>query len=80
MAGIPQLPNKFLQVRASATETHHPIRLYSRYVDRIHVLFRFTGDEARLHPAISQRQPRSNEQQRHWVQQQALLNAFIERN
>ncbi|KAF8593396.1 hypothetical protein BDV93DRAFT_516597 [Ceratobasidium sp. AG-I] len=33
--------------RDSATETRHPIRLYSRYVDRIHVLFRFTGDEPR---------------------------------
>ncbi|KAF8596751.1 pre-mRNA-processing-splicing factor [Ceratobasidium sp. AG-I] len=47
MAGPPQLPNNFLQFRDSATETRHPIRLYSRYVDRIHVLFRFTADEAR---------------------------------
>ncbi|KAG9082493.1 pre-mRNA-splicing factor 8 [Ceratobasidium sp. 370] len=36
-----------LQFRDSATKTRHPIRLYSRYVDRIHVLFRFTTDEAR---------------------------------
>ncbi|KAF8757846.1 U5 snRNA binding [Rhizoctonia solani] len=47
MAGPPQLPNNFLQFRDSATETRHPIRLYSRYVDRIHILFRFTADEAR---------------------------------
>ncbi|PPQ67549.1 hypothetical protein CVT26_006850 [Gymnopilus dilepis] len=47
MAGPPQQPNNFLQYRDSATETRHPIRLYSRYVDRLHILFRFTADEAR---------------------------------
>jgi hypothetical protein len=31
----------------SATETRHPIRFYSRYVDRIHMLFRFTAEESR---------------------------------
>ena len=46
MAGPPQMPNNFLQYRDSATETRHPIRLYSRYVDRIHVLFRFTAEES----------------------------------
>ena len=30
-----------------STETRHPIRLYSRYVDKLHILFRFTQDEAR---------------------------------
>ena len=40
-------PTNFLQYRDSATETRHPIRLYSRYVDRLHILFRFTADEAR---------------------------------
>src|SRR5258708_23151333 len=29
-------------------ETRHPIRLYSRYVDRLHILFRVTADGARL--------------------------------
>src|SRR5215510_8440077 len=47
MAGPPQMPNNFLQYRDSATETRHPIRLYSRYVDRLHILFRFTADAAR---------------------------------
>ena len=28
-------------------ETRHPIRLYSRYVDRLNVLFRFTADKVR---------------------------------
>ncbi len=29
------------------TEISHPIRLYSRYVDKIHMFFRFTAEEAR---------------------------------
>ena len=29
------------------TETRHPIRLYSRYIDKIHMLFRFTAEEAK---------------------------------
>jgi pre-mRNA-processing factor 8 len=47
MAGLPQMPNNFLQYRDSATEVRHPVRLYSRYVDKLHILFRFTADEAR---------------------------------
>ena len=47
MAGPPQMPNNFLQFRDTATETRHPIRLYSRYVDKIHILLRFTEDESR---------------------------------
>lgn len=47
MAGPPQMPNNFLQFRDSATEVRHPVRLYSRYVDRLHILFRFTAEEAR---------------------------------
>ncbi|WOO77065.1 Pre-mRNA-processing-splicing factor 8 [Vanrija pseudolonga] len=47
MAGPPGAPNGFLQYRDQATETRHPIRFYSRYIDRIHILFRFTAEEAR---------------------------------
>ncbi|KAH8929155.1 PROCN-domain-containing protein [Atractiella rhizophila] len=47
MAGPPTMPNNFLQFRDTATEVRHPIRLYSRYIDRIHILFRFTADESR---------------------------------
>ncbi|KAE9395615.1 hypothetical protein BT96DRAFT_997529 [Gymnopus androsaceus JB14] len=47
MAGPPQMPNNFLQYQDSATETRHPIRLYSQYVDRLHILFRFTANESR---------------------------------
>ncbi|KAG2180580.1 hypothetical protein INT44_003584 [Umbelopsis vinacea] len=47
MAGPPQLPNDFLQFRDVQTETKHPIRLYSRYIDRIHIFLRFSADESR---------------------------------
>ncbi|KAF9917840.1 Pre-mRNA-processing-splicing factor 8 [Lobosporangium transversale] len=47
MAGPPQMPNDFLQYRDVATEVRHPIRLYSRYIDRFHMVLRFTADEAR---------------------------------
>ncbi|EMD31722.1 hypothetical protein CERSUDRAFT_100187 [Gelatoporia subvermispora B] len=47
MAGPPQQPNNFLQYRDSTTETRQHIRLYSRYVDRIHILFRFTAEASR---------------------------------
>ena len=47
MAGPPSLPNDFLQYKDTATETKHPIRLYVRYLDKIHILFRFSADESR---------------------------------
>ncbi|KAF5102774.1 hypothetical protein D0Z00_000266 [Geotrichum galactomycetum] len=47
LAGPPNQPNDFLQYADEETETSHPIRLYTRYIDRIHVLFRFTAEEAR---------------------------------
>lgn len=47
MAGPPQSPNDFLQFRDRATETRHPIRLYTRYVDKIWVFLRFSADDSR---------------------------------
>ncbi|PYH90055.1 PROCN-domain-containing protein [Aspergillus ellipticus CBS 707.79] len=47
MAGPPASPNDFLQFRDRATETRHPIRLYTRYVDKIWVFLRFSADESR---------------------------------
>ena len=47
IAGPPQLPNEFLTFRDVKTETRHPIRLYSRYIDRFHMVFMFTAEEAR---------------------------------
>ena len=37
MAGPPQLPNDFLSYKDVEIETSHPIRLYSRYVDHLHI-------------------------------------------
>ncbi|OIW03863.1 hypothetical protein TanjilG_30139 [Lupinus angustifolius] len=47
IAGPPQMPNEFITYWDTKVETRHPIRLYSRYIDRIHILFRFTHEEAR---------------------------------
>ncbi|MCJ1467308.1 pre-mRNA-splicing factor 8 [Pseudocyphellaria aurata] len=47
IAGPPQSPNDFLQFRDRNTETKHPIRLYTRYIDRIWVFLRFSADESR---------------------------------
>jgi pre-mRNA-processing factor 8 len=47
MAGPPEMPNNFLKYCDPATETHHPIQLYSHYVDRLHILFRFSVDKSR---------------------------------
>lgn len=40
MAGPPQMPNDFLSFQDTVTESAHPIRLYCRYIDRIHIFFR----------------------------------------
>ena len=47
IAGPPQSPNDFLQFRDRKTETRHPIRLYTRYIDRIWVFLSFSADESR---------------------------------
>ncbi|RDA87270.1 hypothetical protein CP532_1319 [Ophiocordyceps camponoti-leonardi (nom. inval.)] len=47
IAGPPQSPNDFLQFRDRETEVRHPIRLYSRYIDKIWVFLRFTAEESR---------------------------------
>ncbi|RBR14719.1 uncharacterized protein FIESC28_07565 [Fusarium coffeatum] len=47
IAGPPQSPNDFLQFRDRETESSHPIRLYTRYIDKIWILLRFTAEESR---------------------------------
>jgi U5-snRNA binding site 2 of PrP8/RNA recognition motif of the spliceosomal PrP8 len=47
LAGPPELPNDFLTFRDLKTETKHPVRLYSRYVDKLYVLYRFTAEQAK---------------------------------
>ena len=44
MAGPPQMPNDFLTFQSTDIESAHPIRLYSRYVDRIHIFFRYLNN------------------------------------
>jgi len=47
VAGPPQMPNEFLTFRDVRTETRHPIRLYTRYINKVYILFRFTAEEAK---------------------------------
>ncbi|CAK9310389.1 unnamed protein product [Citrullus colocynthis] len=47
IAGPPQMPNEFITYWDTEVETRHPIRLYSRYIDKVHILFRFPHEEAR---------------------------------
>lgn len=39
--------DQYLSFRDTPTELRHPIRLYTRYVDKIYMLFRFDAEEAR---------------------------------
>jgi len=47
IAGPPQRPNEYLSYPDVDTETQHPIRLYTRYLDQIYMVFRFDQDESR---------------------------------
>jgi len=47
IAGPANMPNDFLTFRDVKVETAHPIRLYTRYIDRVHILFRFQKEQAR---------------------------------
>ncbi|KAJ0409334.1 hypothetical protein ATCC90586_000571 [Pythium insidiosum] len=47
IAGPPELPNDYLSFKDTATETRHPIRLYTRYIDRVYILFRFDAEDSR---------------------------------
>eukprot|EP00957_Ditylum_brightwellii_P114183 8705185-Ditylum_brightwellii.AAC.1 len=47
IAGVPQHPNEYLAYSDVETEVGHPIRLYTRYLDKIYILFKFDGSEAK---------------------------------
>merc|ERR1719223_2318255 len=47
IAGPPEIPNSYLSFKDIETETRHPIRLYTRYIDRIYMLLRFDAEDAR---------------------------------
>lgn len=46
LAGPANSPNEFLQFKSLEQETSSPIRLYSRYIDKIHIFFRFDDENA----------------------------------
>nr|CCA15592.1 PRP8 premRNA processing factor 8 homolog (S. cerevisiae) putative [Albugo laibachii Nc14]CCA16349.1 PREDICTED: similar to CG8877PA putative [Albugo laibachii Nc14] len=47
LAGPPELPNEYLSFKDTATEIRHPIRLYTRYIGQIFVLFQFDAEDSR---------------------------------
>lgn len=47
LAGPPNLPNEFLTFRDVRTETRHPIRLYQRYINKVHMVLRFSAEDAK---------------------------------
>jgi len=47
IAGPPQRPNEYLNYSDIETETSHPIRMYTRYLDKIYMLFRFDASEGK---------------------------------
>ena len=47
LAGPAAAPNEFLTFKDTATETRHPVRLYSRYITKVHVLLKLSADDAR---------------------------------
>lgn len=47
IAGTPEIPNEFLDFREVQTETRHPIRLYSRYIDKVYMLLKFDADDSK---------------------------------
>eukprot|EP01059_Diplonema_ambulator_P028161 TRINITY_DN46898_c0_g1_i1.p1 TRINITY_DN46898_c0_g1~~TRINITY_DN46898_c0_g1_i1.p1 ORF type:complete len:2356 (+),score=890.26 TRINITY_DN46898_c0_g1_i1:207-7070(+) len=63
IAGPAKTPNDFLQYRDPEVQVKHPIRLYQRYVDTIHILFKFTADEAKdlIHRFLTEHPDPNNE-------------------
>ncbi|XP_019086272.1 PREDICTED: pre-mRNA-processing-splicing factor 8A-like [Camelina sativa] len=47
IVGPPQTPNEFMTYWDTKVETRHLIRLYSRYIDKVHRMFKFSHEEAR---------------------------------
>lgn len=47
LAGPPKSPQAHLTYKDIRIETAHPIRLYQRSVTKIHILFRFSSEDAR---------------------------------
>eukprot|EP01082_Thalassiosira_pseudonana_P015861 g14523.t1 g14523 contig9:2040215-2041577(-) len=44
---MPRRPNEYLTFADVETEVSHPIRLYTRYMDKVYMLFKFDGEESK---------------------------------
>jgi pre-mRNA-processing factor 8 len=47
IAGLPEIPNNYLTFKDIDIETKHPIRLYTRYIDKLYMVFRFSAEESK---------------------------------
>jgi pre-mRNA-processing factor 8 len=47
IAGPPQRPNEYLTYADIETETSHPVRLYTRYLDKVYILFKFDATDSK---------------------------------
>eukprot|EP01012_Entosiphon_sulcatum_P022057 TRINITY_DN2696_c0_g1_i1.p1 TRINITY_DN2696_c0_g1~~TRINITY_DN2696_c0_g1_i1.p1 ORF type:complete len:2331 (+),score=635.10 TRINITY_DN2696_c0_g1_i1:51-7043(+) len=63
IAGPPLAPNDFLTYRDVNIEIKHPIRLFHRYVDRFHMLLKFTHEESKdlIHRFLTEHPDPNNE-------------------
>ena len=52
LAGPPTIPAEYLGFRDVRTEVRHPIRLYTRYIDKIYVLLRCVAPAGLLLPLL----------------------------
>jgi pre-mRNA-processing factor 8 len=47
IVGLPQKPNEYLCFSDIDTEVSHPIRLYTRYLDKVYMIFKFDSSEGK---------------------------------
>ena len=47
IAGPPQRPNEYLTYTDIETEVSHPIRMYTRYLDKVYMLLKFDSNDAK---------------------------------
>lgn len=47
IAGPPQRPNEYLTFADIETEVSHPIRMYTRYLDKVYMVFKFDTNEGK---------------------------------
>ncbi|EDR30125.1 pre-mRNA-processing-splicing factor, putative [Entamoeba dispar SAW760] len=47
IAGTSNQPNDYLTFKTKEIEEHHPIRMYTRYIDKFYIVLRFTEEESK---------------------------------